>query len=108
MPLNSEQLDLYLRTKADLENLQMSRLKELIFRSKVRWTEAGEKTTKYFLNLEKARYNAKTSQTIISSEGVLTEQEQFYKKKCRSNKRDTQTSILSAEIFFFNFTSCSY
>ena len=40
-----------------------------MFRSKVKWYEEGEKNTKYFYSLEKARYNAKTCYKIIDELG---------------------------------------
>ena len=62
--------------------------KQVIFRSKVRWYEEGEKNTKYFFSLEKARYNAKTcykilnelEQEIIQPNLILEEQKNFYSK----------------------------
>ena len=64
----------------------MEKTRGVIFRSRVRWYELGEKNTKYFFSLEKARYNAKTCHVLIDSQGreitslneILAEQRQFY------------------------------
>ena len=87
-PLTELQMTNYLRTKAELEGLLMKRAESLIFRSKIRWAECGEKNTKYFFNLEKSRYNAKTCQKLISEAGtelkddcdILNEQFSFYRQ----------------------------
>ena len=44
--------------------------KGIIFRSRANWIEQGEKSTKYFFNLEKSRYNAKTSTLLYDSQGL--------------------------------------
>ena len=88
MPLTEADMDLYLKTKCDLEDKMLNRAKGIIFRSGVKWFEDGEKNTKYFYSLEKARYNNKTCQRIISEdtgeeissdEGILQEQFKYYK-----------------------------
>ena len=63
-PLNERDQDLLMQTKADLEEKVMERAKGCMFRSKARWYEEGERNTKYFFALEKAKYNAKTCYTI--------------------------------------------
>ena len=52
-PLNRDDLRLYQESKLDLETLLEEKAKGTIFRCKVRWYEYGEKTSKYFYNLEK-------------------------------------------------------
>ena len=42
--------------------------KGLMLCSKTRWTERGEKPTKYFFNLEKKNYNRKKNSTIRTLE----------------------------------------
>ena len=77
MPLSSIDLELYNKTKTDLEELQLKRTQALIFRSKVRWYELGERSTKYFYNLEKTRYNMKTCKKIFdpAKDNVLVSDE---------------------------------
>ena len=87
LPLNKEEDNLLTETKVDLEEKLVERTRGAIFRSKVRWTEEGEKNSKYFFNLEKARYNAKTcykmiteqGQEVVSTDKILNEQWKFYK-----------------------------
>ena len=95
MPLEEEKMDIYLKTKADLEELVLKRAESLIFRSKLRWHEYGEQNSRYFFNLEKCRYNAKTCQTVLTEDGellksdeeILREQHLFYTNLYR--KEDT-------------------
>ena len=59
-----------------------------MFRNKVQWYEEGEKNSKYFLSLEKERYNAKTcfkminseNQEIIDQQEILLEQKRYYEE----------------------------
>ena len=60
LPLNKTEDELLQETKNDLEEKLYDKVKGMIFRSKARWYEQGEKNTKYFFSLEKSRYNAKT------------------------------------------------
>ena len=79
--------DILRRTKMDLEEFLQEKTNECIFRSKVRFVEMGEKPTKYYLNLEKSRYNARTcdvlydetnKKLVTSTAGILKLQESFY------------------------------
>ena len=70
LPLNEHDDKILVKTKADLNQLVDENTKGIIFRSKIRWQEFGERSSKYFFNLEKARYNSKTCQVIIDSEGT--------------------------------------
>jgi len=45
--------------KKELQEIYGEKGRGAIFRSKARWTENGEKPTKYFFNLEKTRYEKK-------------------------------------------------
>ena len=86
LPLTREDDQKLLETKTDLEEKLLERAKGMIFRSKARWTELGEKSTKYFFGLEKARYNAKTCYCILDENGeeihqpekILEKQREFY------------------------------
>ena len=88
LPLDQEEDDLYEKTKLDLEEKMNERVEGIMFRSKARWYELGEKNTKYFYSLEKVKYNAKTCYKLISEEGndivgdknILEIQKDFYEK----------------------------
>ena len=89
MELNIEtaNIDILNRTKIDLEAFLQEKTKECIFRSKAQFVELGEKPTKYYFNLEKSRYNARTCDMLYDEEnhklvsdtkGILHLQEKFY------------------------------
>ena len=86
LPLNKNEDQLLQNTKADLEEKLLERVKGIMFRSKVKWFEEGERSSKYFFSLEKARYNSKTCFKIISENGeefvqphqILQVQQEFY------------------------------
>ena len=111
-PLAEKDMSLYLKTKADLEEKMLRRAEKLIFRSKVRWYEYGERNSKYFYSLERARFNAKTCQKLITDTGteitddsdILREQHSFYSKLyARDNYsfsiRNTHGVIISEEMY---------
>ena len=86
LPLNRSEDKLLEETRAELEDKTLERIQGVIFRSKAKWYEEGEKNTKYFYALEKARYNAKTCYKMIDDSGnelltpneILDEQRKFY------------------------------
>ena len=86
MPLSREDDQLLEETKMDLEDKMMEKAQGMMFRTKLKWYEEGEKNTKYFFQLEKTKYNAKTCFKVITEEGreicnqqeILEEQRKFY------------------------------
>ena len=61
----------YHSLKDDWEALEKEKLNAAIMRSKARWTEEGEKNTKFFLNLEKHNQELKQISTLIDKEESL-------------------------------------
>ena len=66
--------------------------KGLLFRSKARWYELGERNNKYFFNMEKSRANQKTvtkvivgENTYIEDSDILREQEAYYTELYRKD-----------------------
>ena len=65
----------------------------LMLRSKTRWTEKGEKLTKYFFNLEKRNYSRKkiaelelpNGKHLHKTDEIMKEIENFYKDLYTSN-----------------------
>ena len=57
--LDQNILSEYEKLKKELQEIYEEKGRGAIFRSKARWTENGEKPTKYFFNLEKTRYEKK-------------------------------------------------
>ena len=88
LPLDKRETELMEKTQKDLDEKMMEKAKAMLFRSKARWHELGEKSTKYFFSLEKARYNAKTCFKLLDQEGleicdsqkILEAQRKYYQK----------------------------
>ena len=71
----------YLAAKNELENLYNEKIEGQILRSKVQWYEDGEKSSKFFLNLEKKKGIQNTVRTLISDDGnELVENKAILKK----------------------------
>ena len=94
LPLNKEENTLLENTKMELEEKTLERIKGVMFRSKAKWYEQGEKNTKYFYSLEKAKYNAKTCFKLIDTDGneysdnsqILEQQRRFYAELYQEDK----------------------
>ena len=88
MPLTERDCELYCETKKELEDKLLERIKGVMFRSKAKWHEQGEKNSKYFFSLEKSKYNAKTCFKIVREGGeeiddpkhILDVQREFYQE----------------------------
>ena len=86
LPLCESEDKVYEETKNELEEKQLERIQGVMFRCKANWFEYGEKSSKYFFALEKARYNQKTcykivdknGNEIVNSEDILRAQKEFY------------------------------
>ena len=61
--LSEEQLKILRDSKDELEELMSKRAQGMLFRTRARWYMEGENNSKYFFNLERSRYNAKTCVT---------------------------------------------
>ena len=54
LPLNKDENKIMEETKAELEDKHLQRIKGVMFRSKAKWYEEGERNSKYFFSLEKS------------------------------------------------------
>ena len=63
--------------KTELEELRRPMIDGLIIRSRVAWHEEGERSTKYFLSLEKRNYDKKNIQYIQNGDRIITGDEQI-------------------------------
>ena len=79
-------------SKDELNELTSKWSEGVIFRTKSKWAMEGEKSTKYFLNLEKSRYNAKCTtcllidgEEITDNHRILVEQQKYYQDLYTSN-----------------------
>ena len=87
-PLSEVNYEAYLNTKADLNDISLERARNLIFKSRTRWYEEGERNTKYFFNLEKSRYNAKTCMKVLKEDGELITEEKEILEELEKYYRD--------------------
>ena len=58
-------------SKADLTELLDEKINGIIFRSKAKWYSEGDRSSKYFFNLEKNRFKNRTCFQIFNKDGVL-------------------------------------
>ena len=82
--------------------------KSVIIRARARWHEHGEKSTKYFLNLEKRNHDKKHVRKLAIS-GVITtdpfeildEQKRFYQNLYNSERGDEDEEDLNPNLSSF-------
>ena len=101
-------LNRYNTVKNELENIEKSKTRGIILRSKVKWVEEGEKNTSYFLRLERANYKNKhieqlldtSTRTIITEpEKILNLQKDFYQNLFRDSASDGDAIDSDNEFF---------
>ena len=92
----------YNKCKQDLEEIYNYITEGIILRSETHWYELGEKSTKYFLNLEK-RNKAKShigmiltesSSEITDSKAILSELKSFYSNLYQQRGTKTKSDCL--------------
>ena len=94
LPLNRDEDRLLIDSKIELDQKVDENAKGIIFRSRAKWAEYGERSSKYFFNLEKSRYNAKTCMVLIGPDGaelntdrdILDMQRSFYQDLYQADK----------------------
>ena len=75
-------------TELQLKELREKKVKGIIVRAKSKWKVEGEKSSRYFCNLEKRNYVDKTIQKLTGDDGteidnlpdIISEQKQYYEK----------------------------
>ena len=70
-PLSQSDMLLYEKAKLDLDTHVQQQIQQVIFRSRCKWYEEGERNSKYFYSLERVKYNAKTCQALLQGEQLL-------------------------------------
>ena len=87
----------YLVAQEKLETFYEEKTKGIIIRARVRWHEYGEKSMKYFLNLEKRNHVKKHMRKLVISGVIKTdpfcilkEQERFYQDLYKSKNYDPE------------------
>ena len=91
--LSVTEVNIYNRTKTDYQMFLDEKTKGAMLRSGAQYFTEGEKPTKYFLGLEKAKSGSKGMSCILKDNGdvicdtklILKEQVQFYSKLYRSD-----------------------
>ena len=79
--------------KEILESYYEEKTRGVIIRARARWHEHGERSTKYFLNLQKRNHVKKHIRKLLTTAGsitsdpfgILNEQNRFYYSLCESN-----------------------
>ena len=90
----------YNEVKQELKQIGDEKINGQIIRSKVRWHEEGERSTKYFLGLEKAKAVKKHLQKLKLKDGrittdpkeILSAQVDFYRKLYSSKLQDNPST----------------
>ena len=102
---SDELLEEYNKGKKLIEDYNNEKAQGAQIRSKVNWTEHGEKNTKFFLNLEKRNYNIKCITKLIDEEEkeiteadeILKYEEKFY-KNLYTEKKNLNSATKQKEI----------
>ena len=88
LPLEKAEYELLEKSKQDFTEILDERTQSAIFRSKAKWASEGDRSSKYFFNLEKNRYNNKTcyqiydenNQLLSEPHEIMQRQQQFYQE----------------------------
>ena len=94
--------------KEKLETFYKEKVKGIIIRARARWHEHGEKSTEYFLNLEKRNHVKKHIRKLAIS-GVITtepfeildEQKRFYQDLFKSARGNEDQGDLNTNLSYF-------
>ena len=104
--LDDEELVEYNEIKSKLEEHISEKTRGSLLRSKTQWYEEGEKSTKYFFNLEKRNADKKHIKKLISENGniisnpteILKAEQHFYRELYSSRKSSIHSD--EAKLFF--------
>ena len=107
-------VDILNSAKEDLELFYEEKVKGIIIRARARWHEHGEKSTKYFLNLEFRKFKKHMRKLKISGSistdpfDILSEQQRFYQGLYTSiNKNVDATAKIESFIKDLNIPKLS-
>ena len=101
---------------SDLDKIRLNEIKEklelfdeeivkgIIIRARARWYEHGERSSKYFLNLEKRNHVKKHIRKLAVNNSlttdpctILLEQKRFYKDLYKSRSKDAEKDSLTGD-----------
>lgn len=105
---SAEAVQRYIKVKNELDKISYDRARGACVRSKARWHEFGERSSKYFLNLERRNYENKCITSLIQENGssitdpkeILKEQKRFYQSLYSS--QNPQVNDPKFKVFFDN------
>ena len=93
----------YYEVKMKLERISLHKTEGAMIRSKSRWCEQGERSTRYFFNLEKRNHSNKyitklrvENGTLTASDEILNEEHRYYKRlytSSRTNPHDPRFDV---------------
>ena len=83
----------YDNLKSELQSLYENKGKQAMFRAKCRWVEQGERSTKYFFNLEERNYNKKTIRELRQEDESTTTNDKEILDQIEAYFRDLHTSV---------------
>ena len=97
---NQENVDRLELAKESLEQLRKHKLEGIIVRSRAKWREEGEKSTSYFLNLEKRMFSDKLIASLENGNGkFITNQKEiidrlveYYREMFKKRSMDSNLS----------------
>ena len=103
-----ETVQKYIKAKNELDKISYDRTRGACVRSKARWHKFGERSSKYFLNLERRNYENKCITSLRKENGssitdpkeILKEQKRFYQFLYSS--QNPQVNDPKFEVFFDN------
>ena len=106
-PLEVNLSDQIVNVENEIQDIIEEKTKGARIRCKVRWHEHGEKSSKYFLNLEKRQYQNKVisklknkkDEIITSPEEILKEERDFYMNLYSSQMDDINANSEQTDFF---------
>ena len=92
-PLDSISSEIYSANKLEFEALMEEKTKGYILRSKINWYENGEKSSKFFLNLEKKKAIQNTIKVLVNDANSESENTVKSNKEISSAIKDFYSNL---------------
>ena len=105
LPLTQQEYDILENSMIELEEMQNNYIQGVMFRSKAKWLIEIERNTRYFLNLEKSRFQSKVCDRLFIGDlettdpcRITNEQVAFYSELYTSDKQIRFTLKNNSEV----------
>ena len=103
--IDAHKLETLNNYKDELQSIRDVKIKGCMLRAKVSWLDAGERPSKYFLNLENRNYTNKlipkiildSGEEILKQEDILKEQKNYY-ENLYSEKLNTSREAINEQL----------